>query len=166
MARADALSQGRTFITIQDLPLPIKIVLSTASIDRVNIFDLLIAHDGFLTTSITTKSLNTNHHRAHRIMAELKAVDLVDIKDTESQTDQNRITLKHEFDWFLTDESNRTWILEKKKVYNQTLEAKQHNAEYHKQYYEQHREKFKKKNRDYHRSRKKVKVIGRIYKLS
>src|SRR5206468_12708742 len=51
LARGHALSQGRTYITIQDLPLVIKVVLSTASLDRVNIFDLLIAHKGTLSTS-------------------------------------------------------------------------------------------------------------------
>jgi len=104
LGRGHALSQGRTYITIQDLPLLIKTVLSTASIERVNIFDLLIAHKGFLTTSIIKKSLNTNHHTAHRIMAEFKAVELVDLKDSDTETEEKQITLKHEFDWFLTDE--------------------------------------------------------------
>ena len=108
LARGHALSKGRTFITIQDLPLLIKTVLSTASIDRVNIFDLLIAHKGTLTTSIIIKSLNTNHHTAHRIMAELKAVELVDLKEseteTETETEEKQIKLKQEFDWFITEE--------------------------------------------------------------
>ena len=104
LARAHALIQGRTWITVEDLPLPIKVVLSTASIDRVNIFDLLIAHKGNLTTSIIKDSLNTNHHTAHRIMAELKAVELVDLKESETKTEEKQITLKHDFDWFLSDE--------------------------------------------------------------
>jgi len=104
LARGRALSQGRTYITIEDLPLPIKVVLSTASIDRTNIFRLLIAHNGILTTKTITDSLNITYHPAHRIMAELKAVELVDLKENETETEQKEITLKHEFDWFLTDE--------------------------------------------------------------
>jgi predicted transcriptional regulator len=104
LARGHALSQGRNWITIQDLPIAIKVVLSTASLDRVNIFDLLIAHKGTLTTKIIKDSLNTDHHTAHRIMAELKAVGLVNLKESETATEQKEITLKPEFDWFLTEE--------------------------------------------------------------
>ena len=59
LARGHALIQGRTWITIEDLPLPIKVVLSTASIDRTNIFRLLIANNGTLTTTDNKESLNT-----------------------------------------------------------------------------------------------------------
>lgn len=106
LARGHALSQGRTFITIANLPLPIKVVLSTASIDRTNIFRLLIANNGSLTTTRITESLNTSPHTAHRIMAELKAVELVDMKEVNTATEEKQITLKEEFDWFLDDEFN------------------------------------------------------------
>jgi hypothetical protein len=39
-------------------------------------------------------------------MAELKAVELVDLKDIETETEQRQITLKQEFDWFLDEEFN------------------------------------------------------------
>jgi hypothetical protein len=104
LARGHALMQGRNWITIEDLPLPIKVVLSTASIDRTNIFRLLIAGDGKLTTTRIMKSLNTTAPTALRIMAELKAVELVDMEEPEYETEQKEITLKQEFDWFLTDE--------------------------------------------------------------
>jgi hypothetical protein len=97
LARGHALSQGRIFITIEDLPLPIKVVLSTASLDRVNIFDLLIANNGRSTTSIITESLNTSPPTARRIMAELKAVELVDLKESETQTEEKEIRLKEKF---------------------------------------------------------------------
>lgn len=94
IARGFALSKGRNYITKEDLSLPIKVVLSTASIDRVNIFDLLIAHKGFLTTSIIIKSLNISEPTAHRIMTELKAVGLVDMKESETKTEEKEIRLK------------------------------------------------------------------------
>jgi hypothetical protein len=106
LARGHALSQGRTWITIEDLPVPIKVVLSTASIDRTNIFRLLIANKGKLTTTVIEKSLNTTAPTAHRIMAELKAVELVDLKEPETETEEKEITLKDEFDWFLGEEFN------------------------------------------------------------
>jgi hypothetical protein len=104
LARGHALSQSRNWITIQDLPLVIKVVLSTASLDRVNIFDLLIAHKGKLSTSIIKESLNTTHPTAHRIMAELKAVELVNLKESETQAEEKTIILKDNFEWFLSDE--------------------------------------------------------------
>lgn len=104
LARGHALSQGRTSITIQDLLLPIKVVLSTASIDRTNIFRLLIAYKGKLTTSIISSSLNIEAPTARRIMAELKAVELVDLEDSGTKTEEKQITLKEDFEWFLSDE--------------------------------------------------------------
>jgi predicted transcriptional regulator len=104
IARAFALSKGRNCITKDDLSIPIKVVLSTASIDRVNIFDLLIAWKGTLTTRLMKSSLNISHKTAHRIMTELKAVGLVDIEESASQTDEKVIILKEEFDWFLGEE--------------------------------------------------------------
>lgn len=104
ISRGFALSKGRNYITKEDLSLPIKVVLSTASVDRVNIFDLLLAHKGKLVTKVITTSLNTSHHTAHRIMTELKAIGLVDIKEPETETEEKEITLKDEFDYFLGEE--------------------------------------------------------------
>jgi hypothetical protein len=101
IARAFALSKGRNYITKEDLSIPIKVVLSTASIDRVNIFDLLIAHKGNLSTSIIIDSLNVSRPTALRIMVELKAVGLVDIEESETKTEEKEITLKQDFNWFL-----------------------------------------------------------------
>jgi len=50
-AKGHALSQGRNYLTMEDIPLLIKVVLSTASIERVMVFDLLLAHNGTITTS-------------------------------------------------------------------------------------------------------------------
>jgi len=107
IARGFAFSKGRNYITKEDLPLPIKVVLSTASIDRVNIFDLLIANKGSLKTKTIIESLNTSPHTAHRIMTELKAVGLVDFKEAKTATEEKEITLKEGFEWFLQDEFNK-----------------------------------------------------------
>jgi hypothetical protein len=39
LARGHALSQGRNFITMEDIPLLINVALSTASMERVRIFN-------------------------------------------------------------------------------------------------------------------------------
>lgn len=107
LARGHALSQGRNFITLADIPLVIKVVLSTASIDRVNIFDLLISSKGELTAKIISDSLNMSAPVARATMTELKAIELVDMPDTETQTEKLTITLKSGFKWFLNKEFSK-----------------------------------------------------------
>ncbi|HKR57393.1 MAG TPA: hypothetical protein VJR67_00810, partial [Candidatus Nitrosopolaris sp.] len=50
LAAGHALSQGRDHITIEDIPMVIQVVLSTASLERSKIFDLLISNNGYLKT--------------------------------------------------------------------------------------------------------------------
>lgn len=83
LSRGHALSQGRNYITMQDVPLIIKVVLSSAaSIARVTIFDLLLASGGKLTTSKIEEFLNVSKPTALRTMTELKALGLVDMSET------------------------------------------------------------------------------------
>jgi hypothetical protein len=110
LARGHALSQGRNYITLQDIPLVIKVVFSTASHERVRIFELLIEHQGKLSTSIITESLNTSNNTAKRTMAEFRAVGLVNLRNVKTPTEtggavvEKQITLKDDFDWFLSDD--------------------------------------------------------------
>jgi hypothetical protein len=105
LARGHALSQGRTFITKEDIPIVVKVVLSTASIERVTVFDLLLAHGGKLQTAVIVDSLNVSSPTALRTMTEFKAIGLVDMetKATES-AHVTEITLRPDFNWFLTTE--------------------------------------------------------------
>jgi predicted transcriptional regulator len=111
LARGHALSQGRNYITKDDLPLVIKVVLSSAaSIERVTIFDVLLANGGKLTASRIVKSLNTSKSTVHRTMTELKALGLVYMNKIEEKNKRGQeykvkqIVLDEEFNWFLTDE--------------------------------------------------------------
>jgi hypothetical protein len=104
LARGHALSQGRTHITMEDLPLIIKVVLSTASIDRVNVFDLLIAHKGQLTTTIIEDSLNMSSPTARKTMTELKAIELVEMSEVDAKNHELQIKLKDGFRWFLGED--------------------------------------------------------------
>jgi hypothetical protein len=105
LARGHALSEGRTSVGNEDLPILINIALSTAPVERVAIFNLLLANSGKLRTSDITSGLNTSAPTAKRTMAELKALGLVD-KDNESEKSNSeyQITLKDEFSWFLGPE--------------------------------------------------------------
>ncbi|MFZ0897108.1 MAG: hypothetical protein WAZ77_21620 [Candidatus Nitrosopolaris sp.] len=60
LAAGHALTQGRDHITIEDIPIIIQIVLSTASLERSKIFDLLISNDGYLKTRDVAEYNTTN----------------------------------------------------------------------------------------------------------
>ena len=104
IARGHALSLGKNYITMEDLSVPIKVVLSTASIERVKVFDLLLAHNGTLTTTLITKSLNMTAPPARRTMYEFQAIEIADLIETSDSTEEKRIVLKDKFNWFLSDE--------------------------------------------------------------
>jgi predicted transcriptional regulator len=105
LARGHALSQGRNYITMDDISIVIRVVLSTASKERVRIFELLISNKGSLTTSQVAESLNIAAVTARRTMAEFKALGLVDVETVPSEhgEPEYQITLVDEFDWFLTE---------------------------------------------------------------
>ena len=104
LAKGHALSLGRNFITKEDVSIVIKVVLSTASIERVAVFDLLLAHSGKLQTPVIVDSLNVASATALRTMEEFEALELVDKKSETGSSHVNEITLKTEFNWFLTPE--------------------------------------------------------------
>jgi hypothetical protein len=106
LARGHALSQGRNYITMTDIPLLIKVVLSTASIERVKVFDLLIkSGSGQLSTSQITSALEVSNSTAKRTMVEFKGIGIVSLSQQGDYDNSEKIiTLKPKFKWFLTEE--------------------------------------------------------------
>ncbi len=107
LARGHALSQGRNYITIDEIPLIIKVVLSTASTERVRIFETLLNFGGRLTTRQIMDYLDTAAQTAKRTMTELKALGLVTIDTVQSDhggEPMYQISLDDKFEWFLTEE--------------------------------------------------------------
>jgi hypothetical protein len=104
LARGHALSQGRNYITIEDIRIVIKVVFSTADMARVRIFELLLQFNGRLTTSQITSSLNIVNNTAKRTMTEFKALDLVTLHEGENENSVKEIILHKDFEWFLSEE--------------------------------------------------------------
>ena len=104
LARGSALNQGRNYITIEDIPLIIKVVLSTASIERVRILDLLLNAEGKLSSSQIEFSLNISKPTAKRTMVEFKGLGIVDLLECENENSEKTIQLKPKFSWFLSKE--------------------------------------------------------------
>ncbi len=109
LAIGHALSKGRLSITSNDLPIVIKVVLSTAPVERVNVFDLLLNKSGKLTTSDIMNFLNSSRPTAHRTMTELKVLGLVDMEQESDDHDNSpkSIKLKDKFKWFLSEDFRR-----------------------------------------------------------
>ncbi|WP_148686285.1 hypothetical protein [Candidatus Nitrosocosmicus hydrocola] len=109
LAVGHALSKGRPSITSDDIPLIIRTVLSTAPVERVMIFDLLLNKNGKLSTTQIETDLNVSRPTALRTMTELKVLGLVMMEmENENQYNSSQlIILKAEFKWFLSDEFNR-----------------------------------------------------------
>lgn len=103
LVKGHALSKGRKYFTLDDIPIVIQTTLSTATIERVRIFELLLANKGTLTTTQIVDFLNTTKPTALRTMAELKATGLVDMV-SGNERDSSTINMKAEFDWFLSDQ--------------------------------------------------------------
>jgi hypothetical protein len=104
-ARGHALFHGRNYLTKEDIPIVIKTVLSTASVERVSVFDKLLVNDGKLTTTQITGALNISSPTARRTMTELSVLELVTMTELgEYEDHEKKITLKPEFEWFLSEE--------------------------------------------------------------
>jgi predicted transcriptional regulator len=65
LAKGHALLTARNYVTMDDLPLVIKVVLSTAPMERVTIFDILLSNNGILTVNQITDFLNVSEPTAY-----------------------------------------------------------------------------------------------------
>jgi hypothetical protein len=117
LARGHALSQGRDYIALADIPIIAHVVLSTASIERVTIFQLLISNNGNLSTQQIVGGLNTSKPTALKTMTELQAIGLVQMhgEEMEIYNSKSEIQLKPDYEWFLTNEFKELvgWCKEK-----------------------------------------------------
>ena len=105
LARGHALSHGRLSITMEDVPLLIRVVLSTASKERVIIFDYLLERKGLVETTNIEKHLMVTKPTALRTMTEFLVLRMVNkIELGESNNALIQYKLDEDFNWFLSEE--------------------------------------------------------------
>jgi hypothetical protein len=113
LARGRALSIGRNYITMDDVKIVAKTVLSTARIERVKtLIALLDTCNDWISTRDLADRLNVARSTAFRLMIEFKAIELGDIEETNEieYTENNNpatiriIRLKKDFEWFQSPE--------------------------------------------------------------
>ena len=118
LAKGHALITGRNYVTMEDIPIVVKTVLSTARVERVKSFIALLDSDkdGCIDMKTLEEQLGISRATAYRYMTELNAIGLVDIEKTNDPkfTESNNPTyvktmrLKNdEFGWFLSGDFKR-----------------------------------------------------------
>jgi hypothetical protein len=87
---------------MDDIPLVARVVLSTAPMERVVVFDLLIKNGGSLDVNTISEGLRVSEPTARRTMIELFALELVDKQKTgEFDNSILRIDIVEQFRWCL-----------------------------------------------------------------
>jgi DNA-binding transcriptional ArsR family regulator len=105
LTRGHALTQGRNYITVNDLHLAIKVALSTASQERIAVLDLLVAKKGVVTISTIANALSMSKSTALKTMTELEAVGIADIETAEVGGNKTkRIVMRKNFTWLYEEE--------------------------------------------------------------
>jgi hypothetical protein len=108
LARGHALLTGRNYITLDDVPIVAKTVLSTAQTEKVSVFYLLLDNGGDLSTDDIVGCLGVSKPTAGRTMAELKVIGLVEEYECKEQQSDTQFTkhiqLKDGFKWFLSED--------------------------------------------------------------
>ncbi|KAA2280249.1 hypothetical protein [Candidatus Nitrosocosmicus sp. SS] len=105
IAKGHALMKGRNFLTTEDISITTTIALSTAPIERVKIFDLLLEMHGTLSASNIERILKISKTTALKTMKELEILGIANIeRDSESVNAVQKCILKKEFEWFLLSE--------------------------------------------------------------
>ena len=107
LARGHALLTGRNYISLEDIPIVTKTVLSTAQTERVNLLYLLLDNGGDVSTNDIVEYLGVSRPTAGRTMTELNAVGLVEEYERKEQNNTQftkHVRLKENFSWFLSEE--------------------------------------------------------------
>ena len=94
LAIGHALISGRTYITMKDIPILIKTVLSTDPVDRFKVFDLLLGKDGKLDTGALLKDMDFSRPTAIRTITELKVLGLVNMEKEEKELPNFILSIK------------------------------------------------------------------------
>jgi hypothetical protein len=106
LAIGHAVSQGRDSLTLKDVPIVIKVGLSTAQVRRVRILDqLLKSENGVLTTSQLCNQLGISQPAVTKTMREFDALKIGELSAVSNYNNSElQIKLSSEFDWFRTEE--------------------------------------------------------------
>ena len=105
LALANAISQGRNYLTKDDAKLIITVCFSTTKIYRAKMLNLLLENNGELTTSQIATGLEISRTHALQTMQEFDALKIAKVSTISSyEKSERKIKLHDEYSWFLTEE--------------------------------------------------------------
>jgi predicted transcriptional regulator len=116
LMRGHALIQGRTQITVDDLPAAIDVALSSAPWDRIIAFAYLLNREK-VTTKELMEDLRCSRTRAIRTTKTLELLELVSLEEERISTVGGEqigyiMRLRDDFNWFKTEEFKKLWRTE------------------------------------------------------
>jgi hypothetical protein len=105
LAISNAFSQGRNYLTNEDVTLIIQVAFSTTRIHRSKLLKLLLRNNGELTTSQIVNQLGMSEPFARKTMREFEALGISKTSSiSPSINSELKIRLNDKFSWFLTEE--------------------------------------------------------------
>jgi hypothetical protein len=141
LALANAISQGRDYIKIEDVKLVVKVALSTTRTSRKKVFDLLLKEKGELTTSKIVQELDISEPTARKTMREFHALGIADISQTSGYVNSElTLVLNNKFEWFVSNEFQNLRKKDKETITSTTTikyschSLQQSNTEYRRMY--------------------------------
>lgn len=110
LSRGHAVQCERNYILDEDLGVAIRVALSSAYRERVDLFRALLQNNGVLNTDEVMQVLNVRRQTALNSMRELELVGLVEDEQQEADTKPySAIRLKKVFSWLLSKEYEKYW---------------------------------------------------------
>ncbi|MFA7208737.1 MAG: toprim domain-containing protein [Parcubacteria group bacterium] len=114
LTRGHALVYGRKNMTEEDLEMAIRITIDSAPPSRAKIFIALIRNNGHLATNEVMEILGSSRPVALNLMKEMVLLGIVssegDLRDEAEYyggRPENKIILRHEHDWFISDDCKK-----------------------------------------------------------
>lgn len=104
ISRGHALITGRTSITMDDIPLVLRLTFDSAPEHRWNIMRALIEGGGELGTSQIEDGLDCSNPTALKAMSTLCALGICERVVHTKKIEDARIRVRPDFEWFLGDE--------------------------------------------------------------
>lgn len=112
LARGHAVLHGRDYITMDDVDIPFKVVMSTAPSPRPDLVRCLVAHGGTVVVSDVIKDMNIVRNTAKKEMTKLEMIGLVDITGKDTNDTDDALPFVKQAKWEMKIKKKFEWILE------------------------------------------------------
>jgi hypothetical protein len=109
LARGHAVACERSHITDEDIAIVLRVALSSGPIDRTKLFNLLISHEGVLTSQTIMDELGFSRKTALRLMAMFCLLKITEEDESlaiKTVRSEKVVKITKEFSWFVGERLN------------------------------------------------------------